>query len=122
MRINYASYYSGVLVMETEYTSQARYTELSWINNVIALQELIRKIRVKCPRIRYNYMDSDSLEKYMKDVQQVIDNESNNFDSITMRYVADNVYEQNKIFYAEIEVKTKQFNQSEFFKITVVKS
>ena len=121
MRINYASYYSGVLVMETEYTSQARYTELSWINNVIALQELIRKIRVKCPKIRYNYMDSDSLEKYMKDVQQVIDNESNNFDSITMRYVADNVYEQNKIFYAEIEVKTKQFNQSEFFKITVVK-
>ena len=121
MRINYASYYSGVLVMETEYTSQARYTELSWINNVIALQELIRKIRIKCPKIRYNYMDSDSLEKYMKDVQQVIDNESNNFDSITMRYVADNVYEQNKIFYAEIEVKTKQFNQSEFFKITVVK-
>ena len=85
MRINYASYYSGVLVMETEYTSQARYTELSWINNVIALQELIRKIRIKCPKIRYNYMDSDSLEKYMKDVQQVIDNESNNFDSITMR-------------------------------------
>ena len=85
------------------------------------MQELIRKIRIKCPKIRYNYMDSDSLEKYMKDVQQVIDNESNNFDSITMRYVADNVYEQNKIFYAEIEVKTKQFNQSEFFKITVVK-
>lgn len=121
MRINYASYYSGLLTMETEYTSQERYTQLSWINNVLTLHGLIRDIRKKCPKIRYNFLDSDSLEKYMDDVQSVIDRHTHNFQSIEMKYIADNVYEQNKIFYAEIEVKMRNFIQSEFFKITVVK-
>ena len=121
MRINYASYYSGLLTMETEYTSQERYTQLSWINNVLTLHGLIRDIRKKCPKIRYNFLDSDSLEKYMSDVQSVIDKHTHNFQSIEMKYIADNVYEQNKIFYAEIEVKMRNFIQSEYFKITVVK-
>ena len=121
MRINYAGYYSGVLTMETEYTSQERYTQLSWINNVLTLHGLIRDIRRKCPKIRYNFLDSDSLEKYTKDVQTVIDRHTTDFASIKMTYVADNIYEQNKVFYAEIEVKMRNFVQSEYFKITVVK-
>ncbi len=121
LRINYAGYYSGVLVMETEYTSQEKYTQLSWINNVLTLQGLIRDIRKQCPKIRYNFLDSDSLEKYTADVQTVIDKHTTDFASIEMTYVDNNVYEQNKIFYAEIKVQMKNFIQSEYFKITVVK-
>jgi len=121
LRINYAGYYSGTLVMETEYTSQEKFTQLSWINNVLTLQGMIRDIRKKCPRIRYNFLDSDSLKKYMADVQSVIDKHTTDFESIEMAYVDSNVYEQNKIFYAEIKVKMRNFIQSEYFKITVLK-
>lgn len=121
MRINYASYYSGVLVMETEYTSQEKYTQLSWINNVLTLQALIRDIRKKCPKIRYNFLDGKSLEQYTADVQSVIDAHTTDFESIKLTYSKDNVYEQNKIFYAEIEVKMRNFVQAEYFKVTVVK-
>lgn len=122
IRINYASYYNGLLTMETEYTSQERLTQLSWLNNILTLQQLIKDIRLKCPKIRYNFLDTESLQKYQDDVQSVIDNYNSIFESIRMEYVADSTYENNKIFYAVIEVKMKNFIQSEYFKITVVKS
>jgi hypothetical protein len=40
LRVNYLTFYDGnVLTMNTEYTSQKRYTQLSWINNVLAVQD-----------------------------------------------------------------------------------
>ena len=122
LRINYCAYYNGVLTMETDYTSQEKYTQLSWLHNVLTLQELIKAIRQRCPKIRYNFLDSDSLKKYEADVQTVIDKFTNKFESITMEYVEDNIYKANKIFYAVITVQMKDFVQSEQFKITVVKN
>ena len=122
LRINYCGYYNGVLTMETEYTSQEKYTQLSWLSNVLTIQELIKAIRQRCPKIRYNFLDSDSLKKYEADVQTVIDKFTNKFESITMEYVEDNVYKANKIFYAVISVKMKDFVQTELFKITVLKN
>ena len=122
LRINYAGYYQGTLTMETDYTSQNRYTQLSWLHNVLLIQELIKAIRARCPKIRYNFMDEDSLKKYEEDVQSVIDKFNSKFESITMEYVEDSVYKSNKIFYAVIAVKLKDFIQSELFKITVLKN
>lgn len=122
MKINYSNYYKGLLTMETEYTSQERLTQLSWINNILTLQHLIKTIRAECPKIRYNFLDGTSLQKYKDDVQAVIDRFSTVFESITMRYVADSTYELNKIFYATIEVKMRNFVQSEYFKITIVRN
>lgn len=126
-RINYASYYQGNLTMNTEYTSQKRYTQLSWINNVLSVMWLIKTIRIRCPKIRYAFFngansEADSLEKYIEDVQSVITQNAPNFATITLSYEANNVYENNKIFYACIDVKMKNFIQSERFKITVLKS
>ena len=58
LRINYLSYYEGdILTMNSEYTSQEEYTQLSWINNVLGVQELIKAIRALCPKIRYTFLD-----------------------------------------------------------------
>lgn len=122
LRINYAGYYQGLLTMETDYTSQNRYTQLSWLHNVLLIQELIKAIRARCPKIRYNFMDEDSLKKYEEDVQAVIDKFVSKFESITMEYVEDSVYKANKIFYAVISVQLKDFIQSELFKITVLRN
>lgn len=122
LRINYASYYSGLLTMETEYTSQEKYTQLSFGNNMLAIQELIKAIRVRCPKIRYNFIDGEDLKRYKDDVQEVINKFTHNFQSITLEYAEDTVYASNKIFYAVIKVKFRNFVQSERFKVIALAS
>lgn len=117
LRINYCGYYSGLLVLETEYTSQEIHTQLSYLNNVLAIQELIKAIRVRCPKIRYNFLDGDDLSKYQKDVNGIIDNYTHNFKSIKMEYANDKTMENNKIFYAVISVQFRNFIQAEKFKL-----
>lgn len=120
-RINFVSYFDGVPVMESEYTSQEKLTAFSWINNTLAIQEVIKAIRTKCPKIRYSFMENEDLEKYQEDVNAVINKYSSNFSSITLEYAADPMYEENNIFYAVIEVKFKKFVETEIFKITAIK-
>jgi hypothetical protein len=94
--------------------------------NVLAIQNLIRQIRKQCPKIRYAFFtdntgnSSNSFSKYIEDVQAVIDKCAPDFASITLTYEQNNVYENNKIFYAAIEVVFRDFIQSEIFKITAV--
>ena len=116
-RINYVSLYDGVPVLETLYTSQEKHSQFSYLNNILAIQEVIKAIRTRCPKIRYSFIEGDDLEEYKKDVESVIENYANNFMSITMEYIADPVYISNKIFYAAIKVKFKNFVQTEYFKV-----
>jgi hypothetical protein len=108
--------------MELEYTSQTRYTQLSWIHNVMMVQALIKDVRIKCPKIRYNFITGDDLTTYQKDVQAVLDTHTSEYNSIEMVYQKDSNYEANKIYYAYINVKFKDFVQSEIFKICALKN
>lgn len=129
-RINYGSYHSGRLVLETNYTSQRKNTELDFMCNVLALQNLIRQIRKQCPKSRYAFFNSSNIDQgnsnsfseYIKDVQSVIDKCAPDFASIKLTYEQNNVYENNKIFYAAIEVSNPDWIQAERFKITVVQN
>lgn len=128
-RLNYAGWYDGVLTMETQYTSQGKNTELDYMSNVLVLQNLIREIRKKCPKIRYAFFtdnntdgSANTLEQYISDVQSVIDKCAPNFASINLVYERNNVYENNKIFYASINVSNPDWIQSERFKITVLQN
>ena len=121
-KINYVSLHSNVPVIETLYTSQEKHTQFSYINNILAIQEVIKAIREKCPRIRYNFMEGEDLEKYKEDVDDVIENYANNFMSITLEYISDSVYISNKIFYAAIKVQFKNFVQAEYFKVIALPS
>ena len=124
MRINYLSYYDGnILTMNSEYTSQTRYTQLSWINNVLGIQEIIKAIRKLVPKIRYSFIDGDDLTKYREDVQtQVIDKFQDRFQSCTIEYASNAVYDSNKLIYAIIKVKFRNFVQTEIFKIIALQS
>lgn len=115
--INYASYYDGALVIETLFTSQEKSTQFSYINNILAIQEVIKAIRTRCPKIRYSFMDGDDLEKYKEDVQSVMDKYTNNFMSMSLEYISDATYISNKIFYAAIKVQFRNFVQTEYFKV-----
>ena len=121
-RINYASWLSGRLVMETGYSTNDEYTQLSYINNVFNLQDLIKAIRVRCPIIRYTFMDKEGLKEYQEDVMAIIDKYADKYMSIDFHYIEDKVMEQNHIYYAAIEVRFKNFIQSEWFRITALPS
>lgn len=119
-RLNYIAYYSGIPTMDTEYTSQEQYTQLSWINNVLLVQSIIHEIRRQCPKNRYIFMDGQDLIRYKSDVEAVLNKYRSQFKEITIEYAEDELYEQNKIFYAVIKVKFRDFIQSEIFKITMI--
>lgn len=120
LRLNYIAYYDNIPTMDTEYTSQSAYTQLSWINNVILVQNIIREIRKMCPKNRYTFLDGQDLVNYKKDVNDIIKNYSSLFKSITVSYIEDTNYQHNKIFYAALVVVFRDFVQSEVFKITAV--
>ena len=120
-RINYASYLSGgSLALETEYTSQEKNTQLSYINNILNIQQVIRAVRVACPKFRYSFITSDDLESYKKNVNDVLASFKNNFASIEFDYTQDPVMAANKIFQASILVKFKDFAQTEVFNLYIL--
>lgn len=120
--INYASYIDNNLVVETLYTSQEKNSQWSYINNVMGIQEVVRAIRTRCPMIRYSFIDGEDLEKYRKDVEEVIAPYTSNFKTLKLKYVADATYSANKIFYAVLQCVYKDFVQTEWFKIVALPS
>lgn len=120
LNINYISKYDGVPVMETMYTNDEEYTQLSYLHNIMGVQEVIKAVRTKCPRIRYTFLDGDDLETYIDDVKAVIKEYNSNFKSIDVEYMADEKYESNNIFYAVLKVQFKNFVQEEYFKIIAI--
>lgn len=120
ININYLSMYDGTPVMETMYVNDTEYTQLSYLHNIMAVQEIIKIIRTRCPRTRYTFLDGDDLETYIADVQSIVKEYSTNFKSISCEYMADEAYEQNNIFYAVLKVQFKNFIQEEYFKIIAI--
>jgi hypothetical protein len=118
--INFLNMYDGIPVMETMYVNDNNYTQLSYLHNIMGVQEIIKLIRTRCPRTRYTFLDGDDLETYIADVQTVIKEYATNFRSIDCEYMADEAYEQNNIFYAVLKVQFKNFIQEEYFKIIAI--
>lgn len=119
-RINFISYFNNIATMESEYTTQEEYTGFSFVNNTLAVQEIIKAIRINCPKARYSFMEEDDLTKYEEDVKAILDKYSSNFSKLEMKYMADPTYEQNMIFYAVLQVQFKKFIQAEVFRIIAI--
>lgn len=122
IKVNYASYYSGVLTMDTLYTTYKKDSELSYVNNVITVQKIIKEIRNALPDItRYAFITSDTLVEFKGKIQnRVIDKYAAYFDELSFDYIVDPTYVENKIFYGALTVRFKAFTQSEIITVTVV--
>ena len=116
-RINYAAYYDGSLVLDSQYTRNPIYSQLSFINNILITQQVIKAIRKECPKSRFAFLTGQDLERYSEAVNKVIAKYKDNFNSIEFQYVADPTMVANKIYNASIIVKYKDFVQSEIFTI-----
>ena len=126
INVNYISYYNDTLVMETQFTSDYNYTQLSWVSNVICVQEVIKMLRVHCPKTRYTFIDADgngdsqAFDNYKKDVDERLSDYKGNFKSLTFEYQYDETQVQNKQFYATIRFAFRDFMESEHFNLFMI--
>ena len=65
-------------------------------------------------------IDGDDLVKYRAKIEDIIDPFRSNFKELTVDYMQDPYYTQNKIFYAALGVRFRDFEQTEYFKITAL--
>jgi hypothetical protein len=117
LHLNYAIFQQGNCVVQSQYTIQDENTELSFTNNVIAVHEVIRAIRINCPKNRFKIVDGYDMTSYAKAVNSILKNFSGQFYEIEFNYTADKLRAMQKIFYATISVKFKQWEQTEIFDI-----
>lgn len=120
LKLNYAIFQGDQCVVQTQYTSQEDFTELSFINNVISVQEVIRAIRTECPKNRFRLIDGYDMSEYARKVRNVISNFTSSFYSIRFNYTQDKLRASQKIFYATLEVAFNQWEQAEIFDIYVL--
>lgn len=111
--INYCIYHDNQLVIETNWTSQEEYSQMSFINNVLNIQRLIKKIRIRCPKIRYAFMHSKDLDNYKSEIDREIESEQGNFALLRTAYVQTNVNAVDKQIYIVIEAACKDHIRSE---------
>lgn len=122
LKVNYASYIGEELVVQTLYTTYDANSQFSFTNNILAIQEVVKDIRLNCPINRYSFFTGDDFEKYKADITERIEKYKSQFEDISMEYIEDDDYIRNKIFYAAIKVQCKNFIQSEYFRIIAVNS
>jgi hypothetical protein len=120
LRLNYAGWVNGQLVVETQYNTQPDYTEWSFINNVLATQEVARAVRTACPTNRYKFIVGTDLETYKKAVDEVIAPFSGNFATLEFVYTQDPIMVSNKIFNAGIKFGFKPYEQTEIITLYAI--
>ena len=118
--INYLKLYDGVPVLDTEYTNNEVFSQLSFTNNVIGVHQIIKDLRTTCPKTRFTLVTGGDLQVYLDECQRVLEKYKGRYESLEIKYMADEKYEINKIFYATVVVKFKEFFQEEFFRVIAI--
>lgn len=124
LKANFVNYTSdNQLAVQSTYTSQDHDGPLSYINNVLVTQRVVKAIRRYVPTIRFMLMEPDATDfgKYKDLIQDnVIANYEQFFKSITLVYTADDVQTANKIFNASLYCYYRDFPQAEVFDVFAV--
>ena len=124
IKVNYVNYGSnGGLVVQSNYTSQDHDGPLSYINNVLITQHVVKAIRKYCPKIRFMLTDINSTDfsMYKSLIESnVINNYSSYFNSISLVYTADDEMTRSHVFNASLYCYYRNFAQAEIFDVFAV--
>lgn len=124
IRVNYACKYSSdtdALTPETCYTSQEVESQSSFINNVLAIQQVIKAIRNYSPKVRYTFTTGYDFKEYKELIEDnVLVKYTANFTSLQLVYVADEDYAKKKIFKASLVVSCGNFVQTEMYDVFII--
>lgn len=120
LHINYAIFEGDNCVLQTSYSCQETLSQLSFLNNVIAIQEVMREVRRNCPINRFSLASGSDLSNYAKAVNNVLDQFQSRFDVLEFEYTANNLLSQQKIFYASIKFAFLNWAQAEIFDLYAI--
>lgn len=115
-RLNYAIFENeDSCVVQSNYTSQQANTQLSYINNVLAIQEVARVVRTVCPRNRFRLITGSDMSEYANNVSRVLQQYASYFETLEFVYTEDKLRAVQKIFYASINFSFNNWAQTEIF-------
>lgn len=115
-KINYATFSEGQCIVQSAYTSQQGVmTQLSYINNVLAIQEVARAVRTACPKFRYTFVSGTDFQTYREAVNNVLQGYRSNFASLDLVYTLNALESMHKIFHASLSFKFGNWAQTEIF-------
>jgi hypothetical protein len=120
LHVNYAIFEGNDLVIQSSYTCQDTLSQLSFVNNVLGIQEVLRAVRIACPINRFSLANGSDLSNYAKNVTNVLDNYTGRFDVLEFEYTANKLQAQQKIFYASIRFAFLNWAQSEIFNVYAI--
>ena len=72
LNINYLSIYNETPVLETMYINYKDFTHLSFLHNIMGIQEVIKQLRTRCPKVRYVFLDTTDLKRYIDECNAVL--------------------------------------------------
>ena len=120
IRVNYALFEDNNCVVQSCYTSQDVFTQLSFVNNVLAIQRVLRAIRTACPKQRFALSSGSDLSNYAAAVNNVLADFSTDFSVLNFIYTEDQLKASQKILYASIEFAFLNWAQTEVFDIYAI--
>lgn len=115
LRVNYAIFEGDQCVVQTCYSSQDANTQLKYVNNMLAIQEVMRALRTYCPKDRYKFTTDGDLTEYAKACQNILSKFEAGFDTLNFEYTRDPLKISQKIFYASISLAFGMWEQTEIF-------
>lgn len=120
IRVNYAVFEGDNCVVQTLYTSQDKNSQLSYINNVLAIQEVARAVRTACPKNRFSTTEGYDMSGYAKSVSNVLTGFAGHFSTLQFTYTKDKLKASQKIFYATIVFAFNDWVQTEVFDLYAI--
>ena len=115
-RINYAIFSQGDCIVQALYTSkEGKLSQLSYVSNTLAIQEVARAVRTACPKFRYTFVTGTDFQVYADEVNKVLKYYRNRFAELKFVYVEDRIESMHKIFHAAINFKFGNWSQTEIF-------
>ena len=123
-RINYATYTEtdGPLVVSSLYTSYEDNSQLSYANNVLAIQQVMRTLRTECPKNRFKFTTQNDFSIYSEACEEVLSAYRDNFETLNFVYLEDSIKESQKIYYAAIEFSFNNWTQAEIFDLYALRN
>ena len=121
LRVNYAIFENGQCVVQSLYTDNGINTQLTYINNLLSMQEIGRQIRTVCPEARYAISaDGADFSHYNNLINAVLEKYQGNFKTLELVYTADPRRAAQKIYYAAINFQFMDWAQSELFDLVAM--
>ncbi len=119
-RINYLTYTTDMaeLLLETMNTSTGLDGQLNYIQNVLAVQEVIKDIREYCPVGRYSFTQAPTFDEYARKItENVLEKHMGKFDSLVFEYVDEDEELVDGNFDGSLRFSFNPHIQSETFRI-----